>query len=145
MAYTKDGKYYNEETHYLGGLYECIIPKKRPKAKKEDFNLNFRINEEVLKKFSDYCKKHTLKKSKVIKKFVVEAVDNNLSLKKFEKYNNEFLSNNRNIAITINKELYDNFVKVCHEKGYKDVSKVLRSFIAYSYSEEVSEESEEVL
>lgn len=141
MAYTKDGRFYNEETHYLGGLYENIIPRNRPKFKKEDFTLNFRIDEEVLKKFSSYCEKNGLKKSKVVKKFIIDTVENNLGLKKFEKFENPFLQNNKNIAIKINKELYDNFIKICHEKGYKEVSKVLRSFIVYAYSQEPEEVS----
>lgn len=144
MAYTQNGKYYNEETHYEARP-NVIVPRSRPKPMREDFSLNFRINEEVLKKFSDYCQKNGLKKARVIKKFVVDAVDNNLNLKKFEKFNDASLKQNKNIHINISSELYNNFVNTCREKGYKDASGVLRSFIAYSYSEEVSKDSEEVL
>lgn len=145
MAYTENRTYYDEKTHYEIRP-NVIVPRKKPKQTtrliNEDFILNFRINEEVLKKFSDYCKEHGLKKSKVVKKYIVDIVDNGLGLKKFEKYEDAFLVNKKNISVKIKKELYDNFVKVCHEKGYKDVSGVLRSFIVHSYSEEVEEDSE---
>lgn len=141
MAYTKDGRYYNEETHHLSGAYESIVSRKKPRPIKENFILNIRINEEVLKKFSDYCQERKLKKSKVLKKFIIDVVDNDLSLKKFEKFNNPFLRNDKNMAVKINKELYDEFVKVCHEKSYKEVSSVLRSFVIYAYSQESEEVS----
>lgn len=142
MAYTQNGTYYNEETHYETRP-NIIVSRNRRSVKKEDFHLNFRLSEEVLEKFSSFCQNYGFKKSKILKIFIIDAVDNDLDLKQFEKYINPSLINNRNIAIKINKNLYDSFVNVCHEKGYEEVSEVLRSFMVYASvnHEEVSKKA----
>lgn len=144
MAYTKTGKYYDEKLYYVANeKLGTIVPRYRNRPVIQDFSLNFRINGEDYKKFSDYCEKEGTKKSTIMKKILVDIVENGVKLKKFEKFK-PLKPNDKNAKIILSRRLYDSFVEKCHEKGYKDASKVLRSIMVCVYSEKYEEVSEKV-
>lgn len=138
MAYTQNGTWFDEKLYYE--LKPNVISRRsKPRPTYEDFSLNFRINTLVMRKFSGYCIDKKLKKSNVLKRLIHDTAYKDLELKKFEKYNDPKLKNDCNVHIKINKQLYDDFVEKCAEKGYKEVSEVLRSFIVFIYTESYEE------
>lgn len=141
MAYTQDGRYYDENLQYEIRP-NVVINRSRPKPINEDFSLNFRINEEVLKKFTEYCEQHNVTKSKMFKKVLTDFVNGDIKITSFKKYNE---LSNKNVHFWIKSSLYKQFVEKCREKDLEEPSGVMRKLIVYAYSKEAEEVSEEVL
>ena len=137
MAYTQDGRYYDENLQYEIRP-NVIMNKFERKTINEDFSLNFRINEEVLKKFSEYCKQQNTTKSKMFKKVLTDFINGDIKITSFKKYNE---LSNKNVHFLLKSSLYKQFVEKCHEKDLEEPSGVMRKLIVYAYSKEAEEDS----
>ena len=141
MAYTQNGTYYNEETHYESRP-NIITPRSRPRAKRIDFGLNFKINEELLKKFSETCEKNGVKKAEVVQKFLNDVMEGDFNINKLSKFMGKDSNCFRNINIHVERKVYEAFANICREKGYTKIATVVKAWMMYyiELSEEVSEE-----
>lgn len=141
MAYTQNGTYFDEKTHYESRP-NIVTPRSRPRAKRIDFGLNFKISEGLLKKFSETCEKNGVKKAEVTQKFLNDVMEGDFNIDKLRKFIGKDSDCFRNINIHVERKVYEAFADICRKKGYNKVAPVVKAWMMYyiELSEKVSEE-----